>query len=157
MQLRVNNPISNATERYLFKEKDMSIEQAKAFFNAILTNDNFRSQLQSAKTNEERATAIRAAGYNVTPEESQQLLNQIAEAAGIDSSLSEAALETVAGGIAGAPTGVGAALGAVGGAVGGGIAGAVGGLIKGDSAGDIAGDTVGGAVGGAIGGAQGPA
>ncbi|MEH1948590.1 MAG: Nif11-like leader peptide family natural product precursor [Nostoc sp.] len=135
----------------------MSIQDAKAFFNAVLTNDNFRSQLQSPKTNEERAVAIRAAGYNFTPEESQQLLNQITEAAAIDSGLSEAELEAVAGGVLGAVTGPGAVVSGAAGAIGGGIAGAVGGLIKGESADDITADAVGGAVGGGVGGAQGPA
>lgn len=128
----------------------MSVEHAKAFFKEIAANDNFRSQLQSAKTNEERAAAMRAAGYNVTPEESQQLLNQIIEAAAIGSGLSEAELEAVAGGIGGVAGGpVGAGLGALGGA----IAGAGSALINGDSAGDVAAN----AGIGAIGGAQGPA
>lgn len=131
------------------KEKDMSTEHAKAFFKAVATDDNFRSQLQSAKTNEERAATMRAAGYNLTPEESQQLLNQIIEAAAIGSSLSEAELEAVAGGIGGAAGGlVGAGLGALGGA----IAGAGTELLTGGSAGDAAKS----AGAGAVGGAQGP-
>ncbi|MDZ7952363.1 Nif11-like leader peptide family natural product precursor [Nostoc sp. DedQUE09] len=135
----------------------MSIQDAKAFFNAVLTNDNFRSQLQSSKTNEERAVAIRAAGYSFTPEESQQLLNQIIEAAAIDSGLSEAELEAVAGGALGIGTGPGAlASGVIGAGIG--AAGAlVGGVVKGDSRGDIGADAIGGAVAGGITGAQGPA
>ena len=127
----------------------MSIEQAKAFFKAVATDDNFRSQLQGAKTNEERAATIKAAGYNLTPEESQQLLNQIIEAAAIGSGLSEAELEAVAGGLLGSPGGlVGAGLGGLGGAiVEGGSA-----LIDGDSLGKAAGK----AGLGAVGGAQGP-
>ena len=121
----------------------MSIQDAKAFFNAIVTNDNFRSQLQSPKTNEERAVAIRAAGYNFTPEESQQLLNQITEAAAIANSLSEAELEAVSGGVLGG--GVGALVG--------GLVGAGDALIDGDSAGKVAAK----AGLGALGGAQGPA
>ncbi|MCC5653983.1 Nif11-like leader peptide family natural product precursor [Nostoc sp. XA013] len=121
----------------------MSIQDAKAFFNAIITNDNFRSQLQGPKTDEERAVAIRAAGYSFTPEESQQLLNQITEAAAISNSLSEAELEAVSGGIAAGPAGA-----VAGGLVGGGTA-----LIDGDSPLAVAGKTGLGIVGGA----QGPA
>ncbi|MDZ8221767.1 MULTISPECIES: Nif11-like leader peptide family natural product precursor [unclassified Nostoc] len=128
----------------------MSIQDAKAFFNAMITDDNLRSQLKSPKTNEERAVAIRAAGYNFTPEESQQLLNQITEAAAIGSSLSDAELEAVSGGVAGAAGGpVGAGLGALGGA----IVGAGTALVDGDSGGDLAKK----AGIGAVGGAQGPA
>lgn len=128
----------------------MSIERAKAFFKEVAMNDEFRSQLQNAKTDEERAATMRAAGYNLTPEESQQLLNQIIEAAAIGSGLSDAELEAVAGGIGGAAGGpVGAGLGALGGA----IAGAGSSLISGDSAGEVAAN----AGVGAIGGAQGPA
>ncbi|BDI19764.1 hypothetical protein ANSO36C_55660 [Nostoc cf. commune SO-36] len=132
----------------------MSIQNAKAFFNAVLTNDNFRSQLQSPKTNEERAVAIRAAGYDFTPEESQQLLNQIIQAAAISNSLSEAELEAVSGGLLGAVTGPGALL--VGSATG--IGGAVGGAVTAVLSGtDPVPAAVGGAVGGFVGGAQGPA
>ncbi|MDZ7952366.1 Nif11-like leader peptide family natural product precursor [Nostoc sp. DedQUE09] len=137
----------------------MSIQDAKAFFNAVLTNDNFRSQLQSSKTNEERAVAIRAAGYSFTPEESQQLLNQIIEAAAIDSGLSEAELEAVAGGAVGAVStaGPGAIPGGLIGAGAGAIGGVVSGVIKGGDGGEILGDAIGGAVSGGVGGAQGPA
>ncbi|MDZ7966144.1 MAG: Nif11-like leader peptide family natural product precursor [Nostoc sp. DedSLP03] len=127
----------------------MSIQDAKAFFNAIVTDDNFRSQLQDPKTNEERAVAIRAAGYNFTPEESQQLLNQITEAAAIANSLSEAELEAVAGGAAGPG---GALLGALGGTTGALIAG----KLHGSSSEDILKDQVAWGTAGAIGGAQGP-
>ena len=135
----------------------LSIEHTKAFFNAVATDDNFRSQLQNAKTNEERSATMKAAGYNVTPEESQQLLNQITEATAIGSGLSDAELEAVSGGALGAVTGPGLVVSGAAGALGGGIAGAVGGLIKGESADDITADTIGGVVGGGIGGAQGPA
>lgn len=127
----------------------MSIEQAKAFFRAVATDDNFRSQLQSAKTDEERAATMRAAGYNLTPEESQQLLNQIIEAAAIGSGLSEAELEAVAGGSAGPG---GALLGALGGTTGALIAG----KLHGASSEDILKDEIAWGTAGAIGGAQGP-
>lgn len=135
----------------------MSIQDTKAFFNAIITDDNFRSQLQGPKTDEERAVAIRAAGYNFTPEESQELLNQITEAAAISNGLSDAELEAVSGGALGAITGPGALVSGGIGAGAGALGGLVGGLVKGDSARNIAGDTVGGAVAGGVGGAQGPA
>lgn len=126
----------------------MSIEHAKAFFKKVATDDGFRSQLQSANSNEERAAAMKAAGYNLTPEESQQLLNQIAEAAAIGSGLSEAELEVVAGGIAGAPGGPwGAGLGAVGGAI---LAGGEA-FVDGDSVGDVAAKSGFGLIGGAKG------
>ena len=127
----------------------MSIQDAKAFFNAVITDDNFRSQLQSTKTNEERTVTIRAAGYNFTPEESQQLLNQITEAVATVNSLSEAELEAVAGGAAGPG---GALLGALGGTTGALISG----KLRGASSEEILKDQIAWGTGGAIGGAQGP-
>lgn len=76
----------------------MSIEHAKELLKKVATDEKFRNQLQNAKTSEERIAAMRAEGYNLTPEESQQLLNQIIEAAAIGSELNEAELEAVAGG-----------------------------------------------------------
>jgi predicted ribosomally synthesized peptide with nif11-like leader len=79
------------------QEKTMSIESAKAFYERMATDETFRLQHQNAKADGERRQLVQGAGYDFTPEEWESALAEIAEAA--KSQLSDAELESVAGGI----------------------------------------------------------
>ena len=76
----------------------MSVESAEAFYQRVTTDEAFRTQLQSAAS-EERTAIIQEAGYDFTPEEWEAATAQILEATEVDRELSDADLESVAGGV----------------------------------------------------------
>jgi predicted ribosomally synthesized peptide with nif11-like leader len=76
----------------------MSIESASAFYQRIITDEAFRTQLQNTAS-EERTAIIQAAGYDFTPEEWEAATADILETAEANTELNDAQLEAIAGGI----------------------------------------------------------
>lgn len=77
----------------------MSIKSARAFYERVVTDEPFRSQLQNAPGDDERRAIVQAAGYNFTHEEWQATTKQMQESDAIDMELSDVELEEVAGGV----------------------------------------------------------
>ncbi|MGL5874038.1 MAG: Nif11-like leader peptide family natural product precursor [Xenococcaceae cyanobacterium] len=76
----------------------MSIENAKAFYERMTTDEAFRSQYQNATTNDERR--VIAEDYEFTQEEWETASAEIMKVADADGEISDAELESVAGGSA---------------------------------------------------------
>jgi predicted ribosomally synthesized peptide with nif11-like leader len=76
----------------------MSIENAKAFYQRITTDESFRIQLHSI-ANEERKTFIQSAGYDFTSEEWKMATAEIMETEEFDGEINDTELEEVAGGV----------------------------------------------------------
>lgn len=77
----------------------MSIESARAYYERLVSDESFRTKIQSAASNDERQAIIRSAGYNFTKEECDTVRTQILDSASDDSELGDAELEAVAGGV----------------------------------------------------------
>jgi predicted ribosomally synthesized peptide with nif11-like leader len=75
----------------------MSIENAKAFYERMSTDEAFRNQYQNATTDDERRQFLMVAGYDFTSEEWQTAVAEISKSS--DGELSNAELESVSGGI----------------------------------------------------------
>ena len=75
----------------------MSVESARAFYERMITDEAFRTQQQSAASDDERREIIQAAGYNFTPEEWEAAVAQISESS--EGELSDAELTAVSGGV----------------------------------------------------------
>lgn len=82
----------------------MSVESARAFYERAATDEAFKEQLRDAASDDERRATIRTAGYDFTPEEWEVVIDQLREIN--DRELSEAELETVAGGVLPLPVGM---------------------------------------------------
>lgn len=82
----------------------MSIESAKAFYQRVTTEEAFRTQLQSAAS-EERTGIIQEAGYDFTPAEWEAATAKVLAAVEIDRELNDAELEAIAGGMPILPVG----------------------------------------------------
>jgi predicted ribosomally synthesized peptide with nif11-like leader len=76
----------------------MSIENAKAFYQRMTEDSDFRTPFESASTKEERQQLIKDAGYDFTADEWQEAVAEI-QAADSDEELQEEELEAIAGGI----------------------------------------------------------
>ena len=75
----------------------MSIENAKAFYERMSTDEAFRTQYQNVTTDDERREFVIASGYNFTPEEWQTAVAEISKSP--QGEISDAELEAVSGGI----------------------------------------------------------
>jgi predicted ribosomally synthesized peptide with nif11-like leader len=75
----------------------MSLKNARAFYERIVTDDAFLTQYQSAVNDDARRDILLTAGYDFTAEEWEATMAQVSESP--DSALSDAELETVSGGI----------------------------------------------------------
>ncbi|MHC5861238.1 Nif11-like leader peptide family RiPP precursor [Nostoc sp.] len=75
----------------------MSIENAKAFYQRVTTDEDFRTQVEISPI-EERGTFLQAAGYYFTQTEWEAASAEILETTSIDRELNEAQLEAIAGG-----------------------------------------------------------
>jgi predicted ribosomally synthesized peptide with nif11-like leader len=76
----------------------MSIESAKAFYQRMTEDSDFRTPFESASTKEERRQLIKEAGYDFTTDEWQAVVTEI-QAADSNEELQEEELEAIAGGI----------------------------------------------------------
>ncbi|WP_414581498.1 Nif11-like leader peptide family natural product precursor [Scytonema sp. PCC 10023] len=74
----------------------MSIESARAFYDRIVTDEAFKTQYQSAASDDERREIVLAAGYNFTPQEWEAAMTQISQSS--NEELSDAELTAVSGG-----------------------------------------------------------
>jgi predicted ribosomally synthesized peptide with nif11-like leader len=74
----------------------MSIESAKAFYQKIVSDQEFRTRYQSATTNEERQQIVLNAGYKFNSEQWDQAVAEIS--ASSNGELSEEELTSVSGG-----------------------------------------------------------
>jgi len=77
----------------------MSVESAKAFYERILTDEDFRIQHRNAANDDERREMVLAAGYNFTPEEWEIVTTQLQTSNSAGGELSDAQLEAVSGGM----------------------------------------------------------
>jgi predicted ribosomally synthesized peptide with nif11-like leader len=75
----------------------MSIENARAFYQRMTEDNNFRSPFETASTKEEKQQLIKNAGYEFTVDEWQAAMKEL-EVANDTEELSEADLEAIAGG-----------------------------------------------------------
>ncbi|MEY2832388.1 MAG: hypothetical protein RLZZ574_1646 [Cyanobacteriota bacterium] len=75
----------------------MTIENAKAFYQRMNEDSDFRTPFESASTKEERQQLIKDAGYNFTADEWQAAMTEI-QAADSNEELQEEELEAIAGG-----------------------------------------------------------
>jgi predicted ribosomally synthesized peptide with nif11-like leader len=73
----------------------MSIESAKAFYQKIFSDGEFRTRYQTATTNEERRQIVLNEGYKFNSEQWEQAIAEISLS---DSELSEEELTAVSGG-----------------------------------------------------------
>jgi predicted ribosomally synthesized peptide with nif11-like leader len=76
----------------------MSFESANEFYQRLATDDEFRNQLENVSS-DDRMTTIQAAGYDFTREEWETVVNGAISSIQAEGELSEADLETVAGGL----------------------------------------------------------
>jgi predicted ribosomally synthesized peptide with nif11-like leader len=75
----------------------MSIENARAFYQKMTTDEAFRTQLQNTPS-EERTSFIKTAGYDFTPTEWETATASVLDAAQSNRELDETELEAIAGG-----------------------------------------------------------
>jgi predicted ribosomally synthesized peptide with nif11-like leader len=76
----------------------MSIENAKAFYQRMTEDSEFRTPFEEASAKDERQQLIKDAGYDFTAEEWQDAVAEI-QAADSNEELQEEELEAIAGGI----------------------------------------------------------
>ncbi|MGL5874037.1 MAG: Nif11-like leader peptide family RiPP precursor [Xenococcaceae cyanobacterium] len=76
----------------------MSIENAKAFYERMTTDEAFRTQYQNATTDEERQAIV--ADYKFTQEEWEAASTEIIDVQDDEGEISDAELESIAGGFA---------------------------------------------------------
>jgi predicted ribosomally synthesized peptide with nif11-like leader len=76
----------------------MTIENAKAFYQRMTEDSDFRTPFESASTKEERQQLIKDAGYDFTADEWQAAVTEI-QAADSNEELQEEELEAIAGGV----------------------------------------------------------
>jgi predicted ribosomally synthesized peptide with nif11-like leader len=76
----------------------MTIENAKAFYQKMTDDSDFRTPFEEASTNEERQQLIKDAGYNFTADEWQAAVAEI-QATDSNEELQEEELEAIAGGV----------------------------------------------------------
>ncbi len=74
----------------------MSIENARAFYERVATDEAFREQLRNVANDEQGQNIIQEAGYDFTPEDWNMMSEQLSQSN--ESELSDAELEAVAGG-----------------------------------------------------------
>lgn len=81
----------------------MSLENVKAFYERLVSDETFRDRLQSAPSEEDYSQVVFDAGYNFTPEEFEEYTSQLLESESADElkDLSKEELEAVFGGIIG--------------------------------------------------------
>lgn len=75
----------------------MSIESAKAFYQRVSTDLNFRAQIESYSI-EERIKFLRESGYSFTEEEWKVATDENLDTTFTDGEINEAELDAVAGG-----------------------------------------------------------
>jgi predicted ribosomally synthesized peptide with nif11-like leader len=76
----------------------MTIENAKAFYQRMSEDSDFRTPFEEAFSKEERQQLIKDAGYDFTTDEWQAAVAEI-QAADSDEELKEEELEAIAGGV----------------------------------------------------------
>jgi predicted ribosomally synthesized peptide with nif11-like leader len=79
----------------------MSLENVKAFYNRLATDEVFRSQIQGVKTKDECSQIVKGAGYDFTQQEFEEYTVQLLESGANDGELrdlDEKELEAVFGG-----------------------------------------------------------
>jgi len=89
-----------------FWEIIMSLEQVKAFYKQLATDEAFRTQVQSVNSKDECSQIVKAAGYHFTLEEYEEYTSQLLESTSAEGELkdlSEKELAGVFGGFTGWP------------------------------------------------------
>jgi predicted ribosomally synthesized peptide with nif11-like leader len=76
----------------------MSIENAKAFYQRMTEDIDFRTPFEEASIKEERQQLIQDAGYDFTADEWQEAVAEI-QASDFNEELQEEELEAIAGGV----------------------------------------------------------
>jgi predicted ribosomally synthesized peptide with nif11-like leader len=76
----------------------MTIENAKAFYQRMTEDKDFRTPFEEASTKEERQQLIKDAGYDFTADEWEEAITEI-QATDSNEELQEEELEAIAGGV----------------------------------------------------------
>ena len=76
----------------------MTIESAKAFYQRMTEDDDFRASFEEASNKQERQQLIKDSGYDFTADEWQAAMTEI-QATDSNEELQEEELEAIAGGI----------------------------------------------------------
>lgn len=79
----------------------MSLENVKAFYERLATDEVFRSQIQNVKTKDECSQIVKSSGYDFTQQEFEEYTVQLLESGATDGELmdlNEKELEAVFGG-----------------------------------------------------------
>jgi predicted ribosomally synthesized peptide with nif11-like leader len=80
----------------------MSFENVRAFYEKLVSDEAFRTQMQQVESKDECSKLVKAAGYDFTQEEFEEYTAQLLESNTDDSEirhLNEQELETVFGGV----------------------------------------------------------
>ncbi|NJS12087.1 MAG: Nif11-like leader peptide family natural product precursor [Microcoleus sp. CSU_2_2] len=91
-----NKPRKTVTTKNTEQEKNMSIENARAFYERVATDETFREQIRNVANDEQGQNIIRGAGYDFTAEDWNTVTEQLSQSD--ESELSDAELKAVAGG-----------------------------------------------------------
>ncbi|QIR37099.1 Nif11-like leader peptide family natural product precursor [Tolypothrix sp. PCC 7910] len=84
----------------------MSLENVRAFYERLVSDDTFRTQMQGVESKDECSQVVKSAGYDFTQEEFEEYTTKLLESNAPDqdlTDLSEQELEAVFGGILGKP------------------------------------------------------
>jgi predicted ribosomally synthesized peptide with nif11-like leader len=84
----------------------MSLDHVKAFYEKLVNDETFRTQVQSVETKDQCSQIVKAAGYDFTTEEFEEYTSRLLEVAtseGELKDLNEKELAAVFGGITGWP------------------------------------------------------
>lgn len=80
----------------------MSFENVRAFYEKLVSDEAFRSQMQQVESKDECSRLVKEAGYDFTPEEFEEYTAQLLESNPDDGEirdLNDQELETVFGGV----------------------------------------------------------
>jgi predicted ribosomally synthesized peptide with nif11-like leader len=91
-----NKPRKTVTTKNNEQEKNMSIENARAFYERVVTDETFREQISNVVNDEEDQNIIRGLGYDFTAKDWNMMTEQLSQSD--ESELNDAELEAVAGG-----------------------------------------------------------
>jgi predicted ribosomally synthesized peptide with nif11-like leader len=75
----------------------MSLENVKAFYNRLASDENFRTQIQNVNSKDECSQIVQAAGYDFTQEELEDYTAELLESADAENELQDIGEKELAG------------------------------------------------------------
>ncbi|MDZ8105939.1 MAG: Nif11-like leader peptide family natural product precursor [Nostoc sp. DedQUE12a] len=76
----------------------MSIQSAKALYTKLLVDEEFRTKLEQAPSQQKRREILQASGFDYTPDELQIAKAELLQSAAANEELSQTELQEIAGG-----------------------------------------------------------